>query len=64
MLIFLNVFRNVTGSVMVHYDVMMTYILELSAWRERILGSLKNETEDGTFGNYTVDTDSVAVTSK
>ena len=64
MLIFLNVFRNITGGVMVHYDAMMTYTLELSAWIQRILGSLKNETEDGTFGNYTVDTDSVAVTSK
>ena len=64
MLIFLNVLRNIIGGVMVHYDVTLEYTLELSAWIQRILGSLKNETEDGRFGNYTVDTNSVAVTSK
>ena len=64
MLIFLNVLRNVTGGVMVHYDVMLEYTLELSARIQRIQGSLKNETDDGIFGNYTVDTNSVAVTGK
>ena len=44
--------------------VYISYTGKLEDWIEKILNSFKIATQDGLFGNYMVDVDSLTVTSK
>ena len=44
-----------------NFQVQISHPKKLAYWIEKIQHSLKNEMQDGLFGNYMVDVDSLAV---
>ena len=54
-------YSNTSGNVTMAFQVDMSYGGELADWIQKIVDGLKNEMQDGLFGNYMVDVDSLAV---
>ena len=54
-------YSNTSGNVTMAFQVHMSYGGELADWIQKIVDGLKNEMQDGLFGNYMVDVDSLAV---